>query len=102
MPSVSAKQHRFFEAVAHSPRFAKQAGVPQSVGQDFARADDRAGITRTHNGKPVGSPQSREEHMRRRAKHVGQKQAAREFGVSQPTVSRRTRRQGYTSEGLAR
>ena len=27
------------EAVAHSPSFAKKAGVPQSVGQDFAKAD---------------------------------------------------------------
>ena len=27
------------EAVAHSPAFAKKAGVPQSVGKDFAAAD---------------------------------------------------------------
>jgi len=27
------------EAVAHSPSFAKKVGVPQSVGQDFAKAD---------------------------------------------------------------
>jgi len=27
------------EAVAHSPAFAKKAGVPQSVGQDFSSAD---------------------------------------------------------------
>ena len=39
MPSVSAKQHRFMEAVAHSPAFAKKAGVPQSVGQEFSKAD---------------------------------------------------------------
>ena len=26
-------------AVAHSPAFAKKAGVPQSVGQDFSKAD---------------------------------------------------------------
>ena len=39
MPSVSKKQHNFMEAVAHSPSFAKKAGVPQSVGQDFAKAD---------------------------------------------------------------
>jgi hypothetical protein len=41
------------EAVAHSPEFAKKAGVPQSVGKDFAKADDKAGITKTHKGKPV-------------------------------------------------
>lgn len=39
MPSVSKKQHNFMEAVAHSPKFAKKAGVPQSVGKDFAAAD---------------------------------------------------------------
>jgi len=27
------------EAVAHNPTFAKKAGVPQSVGQDFSSAD---------------------------------------------------------------
>jgi hypothetical protein len=27
------------EAVAHSPSFAKKAGVPQSVGKDFSSAD---------------------------------------------------------------
>ena len=46
MPSTSAKQHNFMEAIAHSPEFAKKAGVPQSVGKDFAAADDKAGITK--------------------------------------------------------
>ena len=39
MPSSSAKQHRFMEAVAHNPAFAKKAGVSQSVGADFVAAD---------------------------------------------------------------
>ena len=39
MPSTSKKQHKFMEAVAHNPSFAKKAGVPQSVGQDFSKAD---------------------------------------------------------------
>jgi len=39
MPSSSAKQHRFMEAIAHSPSFAKKVGVPQSVGKDFSNAD---------------------------------------------------------------
>mgnify|MGYP003325270366 CR=1 FL=1 len=41
MPSVSKKQHNFMAAVAHSPAFAKKAGVPQSVGQEFVKADKR-------------------------------------------------------------
>jgi hypothetical protein len=39
MPSKSAKQHNFMEAIAHSPSFAKKVGVPQSVGKDFSTAD---------------------------------------------------------------
>lgn len=39
MPSTSKKQHNFMAAVAHSPEFAKKAGVPQSVGRDFTKAD---------------------------------------------------------------
>lgn len=51
MPSVSDKQHKFFEAVAHNRKFALKAGVAQSVGKEFAAADDKAGITKTHSGK---------------------------------------------------
>ena len=39
MPTTSKKQHKFMEAVAHNPSFAKKVGVPQSVGQDFSNAD---------------------------------------------------------------
>ena len=39
MPSTSKKQADFMRAVAHSPEFAKKAGVPQSVGKDFSNAD---------------------------------------------------------------
>ena len=46
MPSVSAKQHRFMEAVAHDKGFAKKVGVPQSVGRDFSLADMAKGKKR--------------------------------------------------------
>ena len=39
MPSKSAAQHRFMAAVANNPKFAKKAGVPQSVGEEFLKAD---------------------------------------------------------------
>jgi hypothetical protein len=39
MPSKSKKQHNFMAAIAHSPEFAKKAGVPMSVGKDFVAAD---------------------------------------------------------------
>lgn len=39
MPSTSAKQHRFMEAAAHNPEFAKKSGIPQSVAQEYTQAD---------------------------------------------------------------
>ncbi len=39
MPSKTAKQHKFMEAVANNPAFAKKVGIKQSVGKDFAAAD---------------------------------------------------------------
>ena len=39
MPSKSKAQHNLMEGVAHSPSFAKQVGISQKVGKEFARAD---------------------------------------------------------------
>jgi hypothetical protein len=39
MPSVSKKQHNFMTAIAHSPEFAQETGVPMSVGKEFTVAD---------------------------------------------------------------
>ena len=39
MPSVSKKQKRLMAAVAHNPAFAKKVDIPQSVGEEFFRAD---------------------------------------------------------------
>jgi hypothetical protein len=39
MPSKSAKQHRFMEAAAHNPKFAKKAGIPVKVAKEFVAAD---------------------------------------------------------------
>lgn len=98
MPSTSPKQHHFMEAVAHSPSFAKKAGVPQSVGKDFAKADDRAGITKTHNGQPVDK---RTDHMaRRKSQGLSYRKVGDEFGVSKSTAHR-TLRQGFTRMGKA-
>lgn len=43
MPSTSKKQHRFMQAIAHSPKFARKVGVAQKVGKDFEAADKKAG-----------------------------------------------------------
>jgi hypothetical protein len=39
MPSVSEKQRRFMSAAAHNPKFAKEAGIPQTVAREFHAAD---------------------------------------------------------------
>lgn len=54
MPSTSAKQHRFMEAVAHSAKFARKAGVPQKVGKDFAAADKAGGKFKAKHAKKKG------------------------------------------------
>ena len=41
MPSTSDKQRRFMAAAAYSPQFAKSAGIPQHVAQEFNIADKR-------------------------------------------------------------
>jgi hypothetical protein len=39
MPTVSKKQEKFMQAVAHNPAFAKKAGVPQAVGKEFTKSE---------------------------------------------------------------
>ncbi len=39
MPSTSKKQHNLMAMVANNPAAAKRTGVPQSVGQEFMKAD---------------------------------------------------------------
>jgi hypothetical protein len=38
MPAVSAKQKKFMDAAAHNPKFAKKAGIPTDVAQEFSAA----------------------------------------------------------------
>jgi len=44
MPSKTAKQAKFMAAAAHNPKFAKKAGVPQGVAQEFHAADKSKGV----------------------------------------------------------
>jgi hypothetical protein len=39
MPSASGKEHRFMEAAAHNPKFARKADIPQKVAKEFVLAD---------------------------------------------------------------
>ena len=65
---VSWPEHKLMEAVAHNAEFAKKAGIPQRVGKDYAAADDAAGITKTHGGKPAKGVRGRARFTRSGAK----------------------------------
>ena len=39
MPSGSKKQHNLMAMVAHDPKAAKRLKIPQSVGQEYVKAD---------------------------------------------------------------
>ena len=46
MPSKSPAQARLMAAAAHSQQIARKAGVPQSVANEFNKADAKSGILR--------------------------------------------------------
>jgi len=56
MPSTSVKQAKFMRAVAHSPKFAKKVGVPQSVGKDYEMADKKKKMKKFGDGGMTKKP----------------------------------------------
>jgi len=76
VPSVSKKQHNFMAAIAHSPSFAKKAGVPQSVGKDFNEADkgrkfSKGGDMATKNLKAIFAGKETKAEEKAEKKAVG-------------------------------
>lgn len=65
MPSTSQKQHNFMAAVANNPAFAKKAGVPQSVGEEFTKADKgkKFGTGTRADRQSVNKPKTDHGHM---------------------------------------
>lgn len=62
MPSKSKSQARLMAAVAHNPEFAKKVGIPQSVGEDFNKADVKTGLLKgpiKAKGKKNGTPKGK-------------------------------------------
>ncbi len=51
MPSVSKKQHNLMAMVANDPAAAKRTGVPQSVGQEFVKADKGLKFGKGHKAR---------------------------------------------------
>jgi hypothetical protein len=68
MPTVSKKQEKFMQAVAHNPKFAKAAGVPQSVGKEFTKSGGGMAESKKMMAKEVafmkkkGAPKSMMKH----------------------------------------
>ena len=52
MPAVSEKQKRFMDAAAHSPSFAKEAGVPTKVAKEFSESSKGMKIDRGAVSQP--------------------------------------------------
>ena len=74
MPSKTKKQANFMAAVANNPKFAKKAGVPQSVGKDFAKADK--GKTFKEGGMPNMRKDRRTmENLRDETRRIGREEA---------------------------
>lgn len=51
MPSSSKKQRKFMAAAAHSPSFARKAGIPVKVAKEFHAADRGKYGALTKSGK---------------------------------------------------
>jgi hypothetical protein len=73
MPTVSKKQEKFMQAVAHNPAFAKKAGVPQSVGKEFTKSGGGMAESKKMVGKELafmkkkGAPKSMIKHEMKEA-----------------------------------
>lgn len=59
MPSVSKKQARFMAAAAHNSKFAKKAGIKQSVAKEFNKHDAGTGILKKGAGGAIQQVLSR-------------------------------------------
>lgn len=44
MPSHSRSQRRAMAAAAHDPEFAAKLGIPQAVGKEYNRADQKVNV----------------------------------------------------------
>ena len=81
MPTVSKKQERFMQAVAHNPAFAKKVGVPTKVGKEFTKSEGGMAESKKMIGKEVsfmrkkGAPKSMIKH------EMGEMKAMKSGGI---------------------
>ena len=81
MPTVSKKQERFMQAVAHNPAFAKKVGAPTKVGKEFTKSEGGMAESKKMVGKEVmfmkkkGAPKSMIKH------EMGEMKAMKKGGI---------------------
>lgn len=58
MPSVSQKQHNLMAMVANDPAAVKRVGIPQSVGKEYVKADERKSSSSRPDLQRVNKPKT--------------------------------------------
>ena len=104
MPTVSKKQERFMQAVAHNPAFAKKVGVPVKVGKEFTKSGGGMAESKKMVGKEVafmkkkGAPKSMIKHEESEMK--GMKKMAK-GGFATPSKMGSVRTAAPSRDGVA-
>ena len=97
MPSKSKAQRNLMAAVANNPKFAKKAGIPQTVGADYMKADKVKKYK--SGGKAAGG------EVKTRQKRMGTPQPRNFFGMpslkNKKTVAEALEELKAKQEGLA-
>jgi hypothetical protein len=96
VPSKSSKQHNLMAAVANNPAFAKKAGIPQSVGSDFIKADKgrtfaKGGNTMATKGKMFGGKETYAEEMKEGRALKSGKMSVRDYAKGEMAENKKAR-----------
>lgn len=94
MPAKTAKQKRFMDAAAHSPSFAKKAGIPTKVAKEFSQSSK--GMTFSKGGDMKDSKKM----MGKKMAQVGMEASGRTKSQMMPT-SKQMASMGMKHGGLA-
>jgi hypothetical protein len=99
MPSTSAKQKKFMRAVAHSPKFAKKVGVPQSVGKEFEMKDENKLMKK--EGRGMAKADMQKVAGRAVKGHENRMHAAKKGGSVMPSKMEKVKTAAPSKDGVA-
>jgi hypothetical protein len=100
MPSTSAKQEKFMRAVAHSPKFAKKVGVPQSVGKEF-EMKDKEGKLMKKEGRGMAKADMQKVAGKAVKGHEKRMHAAKKGGSVMPSKMEKVKTAAPSRDGVA-